>query len=193
LEINGITPQYRHVANSAASFIYPKERMDLVRIGIMLYGFWSSSEVFIHYFANKKNMNDPLDRILGWESQIMSIKEIKIGEFVGYGISYLAQSNIKTALIPIGYSSGYSRSLSNKGRVLIKGQRCSVIGVVNMNMIIADITNVPDVEIGDQVVIIGKQDNLEIKVSAFSNISDELNYEVLAHLSKTIKRIVINN
>ena len=177
-------------SNSAASFIYPKARMDLVRIGIMLYGFWSSTEVFIRYFSNKPDQIDPLDRILSWKSQLMSIKEVKRGEFVSYGISYLAQTNIKTALIPIGYASGYSRSLSNKGRVLIRGQRCSVIGVVNMNMIIADITNVPDAEVGDEVVIIGKQNNLEIKVSAFSNISDQLDYEVLAHLSELIKRTV---
>jgi alanine racemase len=191
LETNDIKPKYKHVANSAASFVYPKARMDMVRIGIMLYGFWSSSEVFIQYINNKKNKIDPLNRILGWESQIMSIKEVKTGEFIGYGISYLAQTDMKTALIPIGYSSGYSRSLSNKGRVLIRGQRCSVIGVVNMNMIIVDITNIPSVELGDQVVIIGKQESLEIKVSAFSNISDELNYEVLAHLSGLIKRTII--
>lgn len=191
LESNNIRPKYRHVANSAASFIYPKARMDLVRIGIMLYGFWSSTEVFIQYINNKANKTDPLERILSWKSQIMSIKEIKSGEFVSYGISYLAQTNVKTALIPVGYASGYSRSLSNKGIVLIHGQRCSVIGVVNMNMIIADISNVPSAEIGDEVIVIGKQKELEIKVSAFSDISDQLNYEVLAHLSELIKRIVI--
>lgn len=190
LESNNILPKYRHVANSAASFIYPKARMNLVRIGIMLYGFWPSSEVFIQYINNRPKKTDPLERILSWESQIMSIKEVKCGEFVSYGISYLAQTDILTALIPIGYASGYNRSLGNKGRVLIQGQRCSVIGVVNMNMIIADISNVPDADVGDEVVIIGKQDNMEIKVSAFSDISDQLNYEVLAHLSETIKRTV---
>ncbi|MCF8373457.1 MAG: alanine racemase [Bacteroidales bacterium] len=192
LEANNIVPKCKHVANSAAAFVYPKARMDLVRVGIMMYGFWSSTEVFIQYINNKATKTDPLNRILGWQSQIMSIKYIKTGEFVSYGISYLAQSDIKTALIPIGYSSGYSRSLSNKGRVLIRGQRCSVIGVVNMNMIIADITNLPDAEIGDEVVIIGKQGDLEIKVSAFSDISEQLNYEVLAHLSESIKRTIIN-
>ncbi len=191
LEKNEIDLKYKHVANSAAAFVYPKARMDLVRIGIMLYGFWSSTEVFIQYINHKNNKIDPLQRILGWHSQIMSVKEIKTGEFVGYGISYLAQTNIKTALIPVGYSFGYSRSLSNKGRVLIRGNRCSVIGVVNMNMIIVDISNVPDAEVGDEVVIIGNQDNLEIKVSAFSDNSELLNYEVLAHLSESITRTVI--
>jgi len=121
----------------------------------------------------------------------MAIKTVKYGEFVSYGISYLAQSDVKTALIPIGYASGYSRSLSNKGLVIINGHRCGVIGVVNMNMIIADISHVPSAQEGDEVVIIGKQDHLEIKVSAFSDISDQLNYEVLAHLSESIKRTVV--
>ena len=188
---NNIKPTYRHVANSAAAFTYPKSRMDLVRVGIMQYGFWSSAETFINYLSNKRSKINPLQRILGWQSQIMAVKAVKVGEFVGYGNSYLAQTETLTALIPIGYSGGYSRSLSNKGRVLIGGMRCSVIGVVNMNMIMADVSNVPDVEVGDEVVIIGKQGDLEIKVSAFSDISDQLNYEVLAHLSERINRRVI--
>ncbi|OFY49417.1 MAG: alanine racemase [Bacteroidetes bacterium GWF2_41_31] len=188
---NNIKPTYRHVANSAAAFTYPKSRMDLVRIGIMQYGFWSSAETFISYLSNKRSKINPLQRILGWQSQIMAVKAVKVGEFVGYGNSYLAQTETLTALIPIGYSGGYSRSLSNKGRVLIGGMRCSVIGVVNMNMIMADVTNVPNVEVGDEVVIIGKQGDLEIKVSAFSDISDQLNYEVLAHLSERINRRMI--
>ncbi|WP_461640244.1 alanine racemase [Labilibaculum euxinus] len=192
LDANNLKPKYKHVANSAASFVYPDTRMDLVRIGIMLYGFWSSTEVFIQYINHQEDRIDPLKRILGWKSQIMAVKEIKSGEFVGYGISYLAQSNIKTALVPVGYSFGYSRSLSNKGRVLIHGHQCSVIGVVNMNMMIIDVTHVENVKVGDEVVLIGKQDKLEIKVSAFSEISDELNYEILAHLSESITRRVIN-
>ncbi|MBI9036522.1 MAG: alanine racemase [Bacteroidales bacterium] len=191
LENNDLHPKYKHVANSAAAFVYPKTRMDMVRVGIMLYGFWSSTEVFIHYMNSNHIKKDPLTRILGWQSQIMAIKEVKSGEFVGYGISYLAQSNITTALVPVGYSFGYSRSLSNKGRVLINGSRCSVIGVVNMNMIIVDITNAGNTKVGDKVVLIGKQDDLEIKVSAFSEISDELNYEILAHLPDSIERTVI--
>jgi alanine racemase len=188
---NNIIPKYKHVANSAAAFVYPRSRMDLVRIGIMQYGFWSSTETFIHYTSKKKDKSDPLERILGWQSKIMSIKEVKAGEFIGYGISYLAQKKTRTALIPVGYSLGYNRSLSNKGRVLIRGHRCGVIGLVNMNMIIADISNISEARPGDEVVIIGKQGQLEIQVSAFSNISNALNYEVLAHLPSSIKRVVI--
>ncbi|PKP01602.1 MAG: alanine racemase [Bacteroidetes bacterium HGW-Bacteroidetes-6] len=188
---SGLTPQFRHLANSAASLVYPKTRLDLVRVGILQYGFWPSTETFIHYISRRKDKSDPLLRILKWKSRIMSIKEVKTGEFVGYGISFLAQSNIRTALIPIGYSCGYSRSLSNKGQVLIDGMLCNVIGVVNMNMIIADITLTNNANIGDEVVIIGKQENHEIKVSSFSDSSNMLNYEVLTHLPKNITRVVV--
>lgn len=187
-----LNPHYRHVANSAAAFVYPKTRLDLVRIGIMQYGFWSSTETFIQYINGKSDQHDPLKRILGWQSKVMSLKEVKTGEFVSYGITYLAQTDIRTALIPVGYSNGYSRSLSNKGRLLIRGHRCSVIGVVNMNMLIADVTHVPDVRIGDEVVIIGKQGDLEIKVTAFSDISEQLNYEILAHLPEKLHRRVLS-
>jgi alanine racemase len=122
----------------------------------------------------------------------MSLKDVNIGEFVGYGVSYLAQTKLKMAIVPVGYSNGYSRSLSNKGRVLVRGVRCSVIGLVNMNMIAIDVTNVDNVTEGDEVVIIGKQADLEIKVSAFSDISNLLNYEVLSHLPKNIERKVLN-
>jgi alanine racemase len=165
--------------------------MDMVRVGIMQYGFWPSIETFIHYIRNKRDKEDPLIRVLGWKSEVMALKTIQVGEFVGYGISYLAQKKMRTALIPIGYALGYNRSLSNKGRVIINGQRCGVIGVVNMNMIVADVTDLPKVKIGDEAVIIGQQGELEIKVSAFSSISNELNYEVLTHLAKSIKRTII--
>jgi alanine racemase len=191
LESNNLHPKCKHVANSAAAFRYPKTRMDLVRVGIMLYGFWSSAEVFVRYINNHPKKNDPLKRLLEWSSQIMTIKKVKKGEFVGYGISYLAETDITIALVPVGYSIGYSRSLSNKGRVLIRGHKCNVIGVVNMNMIIVDITNLKIVEVDDEVVLIGKQKKLEIKFSSFSNLSDELNYEILAHLSESIPRVVV--
>ncbi|MBN2616180.1 MAG: alanine racemase [Bacteroidales bacterium] len=191
LKENNIHPKYRHVANSAAAFVYPKTRMDLVRIGIMQYGFWPSMETFIHYINAKPDKSDPLERIMSWHSKVMSVKEVKTGEFIGYGITFQAQTDTLTALIPVGYSSGFSRSLSNRGRVLIHGQRCRVIGLVNMNMIVADITHVENVQVGDEVVIIGKQGELEIKVTAFSDISDQLNYEVLAHLSQKIVRYVV--
>jgi alanine racemase len=140
----------------------------------------------------KEQRYDPLDRVISWKSRIMSIKNVKEGEFISYGTTYLAQEEKKIAIIPVGYSHGFSRMLSNQGRVLIRGQRVGVIGMVNMNMLIADITYIPDAEIGDEVVIIGKQENLEITVASFSEISNQVNYELLVRLPERTRREVVS-
>lgn len=192
LILNGLKPKYRHTACSAAALNYPKTRMDLVRIGIAQYGFWPSAETFIQYIHGKAARFDPLNRIISWKSEIISVKKVNEGEFISYGTTYLAQEKKTIAVIPVGYSHGFSRMLSNQGRVLIHGHRVGVIGMVNMNMIIADITSVPDVIVGDEVVIVGKQEELEISISSFSEISNLVNYELLARLPERTKRIVID-
>jgi alanine racemase len=122
----------------------------------------------------------------------MSVKKVKEGEFVSYGTTYLAKDDMTVAIIPTGYSQGYSRSLSNQGRVLIHGQRVGVVGIINMNMLIIDVTGMEEVDVGDEVVLIGKQGDLEITVASFTEISDQLNYELLARLPMNIPRIVVD-
>ncbi|MCK5169166.1 MAG: hypothetical protein KAQ75_04730, partial [Bacteroidales bacterium] len=127
-----------------------------------------------------------------WKSSIMSLKKVKTGEFISYGTSYLAQKDMKIALIPIGYSHGYARKLSNQGRVIINGQRVGVIGMVNMNMLIVDVTTLENVTLGDEVVLIGKQGDISINVSSFTELSNQLNYELLTRLPSEIKRVITN-
>ena len=122
----------------------------------------------------------------------MTIKEVKEGDFISYGTNYLAQEDKKIAIIPVGYSSGYSRVLSNQGRVLINETFADVIGLVNMNMMIVDVTLIPSVQRGDEVVLIGKQGDLEITVNSFSAMSDTMNYELLVRLPQNIERRIVN-
>ena len=188
---NDLKPEIKHSACSAASIMFPETRMDLVRIGIMQYGLWSSPEVFVNYLSTKKNKTDPLKRVITWKSNVMSVKKVSIGDFIGYGTSFLAERNMKIAVVPIGYSHGYSRSLSNQGRVLIKGQRCIVVGSVNMNMMTVDVTDVAAVKKDDEVVLIGSQEDLTVSVASFSDFSNQLNYELLTRIAKTIPRKII--
>lgn len=187
----GLVPEKLHTACSAACIAYPKTQMDMVRIGILQYGLWPSPETFIYYVNKKSDKSDPIKRVLSWKSSIMSIKTVKEGEFISYGTTYLAKTDMRIAIIPTGYSHGYSRSLSNQGRVLISEQRVGVIGMVNMNMLIADITGVENVNIGDEVVFIGRQGDKEITVASFTEFSDQLNYELLTRLPLNIPRIVV--
>lgn len=188
----GIEPDIRHTACSAAAMNYPVTCMDMVRIGILQYGFWPSPETFIQYALRKTDKTDPLIRVLKWKSKIMTIKDVKEGDFISYGTNYLAQENKRIAIIPVGYSSGYSRVLSNQGRVLINETFADVIGLVNMNMMIVDVTLIPSVKRGDEVVLIGKQGDLEITVSSFSAMSDTMNYELLVRLPENIERRIVN-
>ena len=190
LEGIGINPKICHTACSAAAMQYPKTRMDMVRIGIMQYGFWPSDETLINYLGKTKEKIDPLKRVMTWKSKIMSTKEVKTGEFVGYGTTYLAHKKLKIATIPVGYSHGFSRSLSNTGRVLIHGKRVGVIGVVNMNVIIVDITDIPNIKKEDEVIIIGSQGDLTISFASFSEFSNQLNYELLTRLPYDIPRVI---
>ena len=186
----GLTPKLRHTACSAATVSYPTTQMDMVRIGIMQYGFWSSKETLINFLSKQAVKKDPLIRVLRWSSKVMSTKNVKTGEFIGYGTNYLAQQDMKIATVPVGYSHGYSRGLSYQGRVLVNEHRVDVIGIVNMNLMIIDITKVPNTKKGDEVVLIGKQGEVEITVASFSEISNQLNYELLTRLPENIPRMV---
>jgi alanine racemase len=191
LKKEGIHADILHTACSAAAMTYPETRLDMVRIGILQYGFWPSQETFIHYIHDKTNKRDPLKRVLQWKSKIMDVKKVKQGEFIGYGNYYQAYKNMCIAIIPIGYYNGFSRALSNQGKVLINNQRVSVIGMVNMNMIVGDVTKLKDVKIGDEVVIIGRQGKHQLSVASFSELSNLVNYELLTRLPTDINRINI--
>lgn len=179
-----------HMASSAATVRYPKMRLDLVRVGILQFGFFPTEEIWVHYLTKRKSYENPLKRILTWKSQVMDTKTVKPGNFVGYGTSYFTNNSTRIAHIPVGYSSGFNRSLSNTGKVLIRGKRHDVIGTVNMNMMAVDISDDKEIEKGDEVILIGNQGELEITVSSFSDFSQTVNYELLTRLPRNIPRII---
>jgi alanine racemase len=121
----------------------------------------------------------------------MTVKKVTKGEFVGYNTSYQAYADITIAVIPVGYAFGYSRSLSNSGKVLIRGVEAPICGIVNMNALCVDITHLPEVVKGDEVVLIGNQGESTITVASFGEMSDQLNYELLTRLPHDIPRKTI--
>lgn len=191
-EAAGLQPTYKHTACSAALISYPETQMDMVRVGILLYGYWPSKETFIFHQRNNKKAveraKDPLKRVIRWTSKVMSTKEVPIGEFIGYGTSYQAAKHMKIATVPVGYAYGFARSLSNQGRVIIRGKRVAVIGTINMNLLVVDITEIKGVEKGDEVVLIGREGKVQITVASFGELSNQLNYELLSRLPIDIPR-----
>ena len=184
----GLNPRYRHIANSAGVLNFPDASLDLVRVGIANYGFWPNNETRMMHMRNGGLMEDPLLQVLSWKSKVMSINCVKEDEYVSYGTAYLTSRDSKIATVPVGYGYGFSRTLSNNGHVLINEKRVPVVGSVNMNMMVVDVTDLPRVKVGDEVVLIGKQGEKSISVSSFSDMNNSMNYELLTRLPKAIPR-----
>ncbi|MEX0771335.1 MAG: alanine racemase [Balneolaceae bacterium] len=181
-----------HAANSAAMLGYPDTIYNMVRIGIAQYGFWPSREVYMLLKKeDRQKGKDPLKRILRWTSKVMSVKEVEEGEFVGYGNIHMTNRKERIASVPIGYAHGFGRNLTNTGFVLIRGERAKVVGLVNMNMLTVDVTDIEGVRKGDEVVIVGIQGEREITLAAFGELSNNLNYEVLVRLPADLPRLVV--
>jgi alanine racemase len=187
----GLYARYAHQACSAAVMNYPHTVGPMARIGIMQYGFWPNQETWFRYSATSGGNTDPLQRIIGWQSRIMALTSVEAGGHVGYGASCEALHPMRIAVVPVGYAHGFTRGLSNFGRVLIRGQQAPVTGIVNMNAISVDVSDIEGVEKGDEVVLIGQQGSQCITVSSFSEMSEVLNYELLTRLPRTIPRKII--
>jgi alanine racemase len=190
----GLVPDQLHTACSAAALTYPHTRMNMVRFGIAQYGFWPSAETRMYNLLSDDTRFtvDPLRRVLSWKTQVMSIKHVQPGQFVSYGTSFLANKKLKLAVVPVGYGHGFSRSLSNVGHVLVRGRKAPVRGFVNMNMFLVDVTQIPGVRKGDEVVLIGRQKNQTISVSSFSDLAQYVNYELLTRLPAEIPRVIVD-
>lgn len=195
LSAAGLGPLERHVASSAAALIYDRMRLDLVRVGIAQYGFWPSLEIKMHRMVafqqdSSARWVDPLKRVISWKSRVMTLKRVSAGQFIGYGNAHQATRLTTVAVIPVGYAHGFTRSLSNTGRVLVRGRPAPVVGLVGMNLMSVDVTDIPGVAHDDEVVLIGKQGRHSISVASFSDMTPFLNYEALARLPRDIPRIV---
>lgn len=195
IEKTGLPFKKKHVACSAAAIRYPKTVLDMVRIGIAQYGLWPNRETFMQdVVENNRNelSEDPLKRVISWKSKVMSTKRVPANRFIGYGTSYLTNDVTYIATVPVGYTHGFNRSLSNLGRVLINGNRLPVIGLVNMNMMMVDITGQEEeIKRGDDVIIIGTEGNIDMSVGSFSELTNKLNYETLARLPHDIPRYIV--
>lgn len=189
LKKNNIKIPIKHTACSAAVILFPETYFDMVRLGISMYGLWPSKETFVSAKEKKRKMK--LEPILTWKTKIAQIKQVKAGTSISYGLTERISQDSKIAVLPIGYWDGYDRRLSGIGNVLIKGKRCKVLGRVCMNMIIADVSHVPNVKLEDEVVLLGKQGGDEITADELAQKIGTINYEVVTRINPLIPRIVV--
>lgn len=179
----------RHTACSAATILFDKTFFDLVRVGIGLYGLWPSPETKIS--AQEKKIKIDLHPVLTWKTKVAQIKEVPQGETISYGRTYRTGRKSKIAILPVGYWDGYDRRLSNSGRVLIGSQFAPVVGRVCMNMIMVDVTDIPKVEVEDEVVLLGKQGKNEITAEEIAQKVGTINYEIVTRINPELPRKVV--
>lgn len=173
----------KHCSNSAGIIELKNANMDIVRAGITLYGLWPSGEV-------KKNIVT-LIPALSLQSHIVYIKEVEPDIGISYGSTYITDKLTRVATIPVGYGDGYPRGLSNKGHVLIHGQRAPILGRVCMDQFMVDVTDILEAKEGDLVTLIGKDGENIITAEEIGDISKRFNYELVCDLGKRIPRVYV--
>lgn len=180
-EETGHTFAIRHCDNSAGIIELPEDNLDAGRAGIILYGLWPSDEVPRKIVA--------LSPLLSLHSHIVYIKEIEKGTPVSYGGTFVADHPMKIATIPVGYGDGYPRGLSNQGEVLIHGKRARILGRVCMDQFMVDVSDIEDVKMGDEVILIGRDREEQITMEELGTISGRFNYELACCLTQRVPRV----
>lgn len=183
LEQRGMKIPFRHVANSAAILRYPDMHLDGVRAGIILYGFHPSDVT--------RGLGD-LRPAMTFKARLTSVKKVPAGTSLSYGCTYTTKRESVIATVPVGYADGYFRALSNKARVLIGGQYAPICGRVCMDQFMVDVTDIvgagTSVSVGDEVVLMGRQGDLEISAEELAGLCDTINYEVICSPGKRVPK-----
>lgn len=185
LEKEGIQIPLKHCSNSAGIIRMPEANMDAVRAGVIIYGMYPSDEV------EKEPV--PLKPVMELKSHIAYIKTVEPGVEVSYGGTYTTSKETRIATIPVGYADGYSRGLSGKGSVLIRGKRAKIIGRVCMDQFMADVSDIPQAEELDEVTLLGRDGEDCITMEELGDISGRFNYEFACCISKRVPRVYYEN
>lgn len=181
----------KHAASSASSLILAESRFDLLRVGISLYGSWPSSLTRVSYLQLNHKVPE-LKPVLSWHSQVTTLKTVATGQYIGYGCTYRALREMRVAVIPVGYYEGYPRLAGESfSFVLIRGERCPIVGRICMNMMMVDTTHLPVCQFGDRVTLIGQDGAESVSAQDLATWSKTIHYETFARLHPEIPRHLI--
>ncbi|MDQ6931797.1 MAG: alanine racemase [Candidatus Eremiobacteraeota bacterium] len=173
-----------HIAASAAAMMWPQTRLDMVRVGIALYGLWPSAQTqdaMLHTDVT-------FQPALSFKSELVATQHVRAGEPVGYGGSYHASTDTTIGIVPVGYAEGVPRALSNRASFVLNGRRCPVVGRICMNMTMIDVTDVLDARPGSVVTLIGNDGNQSVTADDWANWAGTINYEIVTRLPSELPR-----
>ena len=180
LEERGLRPPIVHAANSAATLSLPLARYDMVRPGVAIYGLAPSADV---------RLPEEFRPALAFKTQVAQVKDVPPGEGISYGATYVTTRTTTIAVLPVGYADGFRRAPANWGEVLVRGRRAPLLGRVCMDQCMVDVSDIPGVRQGDEVVLIGRQDGDELTAEEVASRLGTINYEVVAELLARVPRM----
>lgn len=189
LASNSLKPALVHMANSAAILSRSETWKTMVRPGIALYGYSRFRGAGSAPSSTPQPL--PLRPVLAWKTRITALKEVAAGQAVGYGGTFVTQAQTRIAILPVGYADGFHRLLSNRGRVIVRGEYAPVAGRVSMDLTTVDVTGVAGVEVGDEVVLLGESNGKSIDAGEHARICETIPYEILCSISKRVPRVYV--
>ena len=181
----GVNIPLKHVSNSGAIIDMPNTYLDGVRAGIVLYGYYPSEDVL------KQNLD--LKKAISIKTQVAHVKILDKNEYVSYGRKFKTERKSIIATLPIGYADGYSRALTGKAKVIINGKFAPVVGTICMDQCMIDVTDIGDVHVGDEVIVLGKDKDLKFDADDMAKAMGTINYEVLCMIKQRIPRVYIED
>lgn len=185
----GLEPEWVHVSNSAALLAGLAIEENLARIGALLYGYCLP---LVAPPARKLPPAPEFEPILTFKSRVVFLKDVPSGTPLGYGASYFTRRPSRIATVPVGYADGLSRALSNRGRAIVRGRAARIVGAISMDLTLLDVTDIPGVDIGDEVVLLGTADQCSITALEMAREIGTVPYEVLCSIGKRVPRIYLD-
>lgn len=179
----GVVFPLRHAANSAAVTQYPASHINMVRPGGMIYGMFPREDINGIGF----------EAVMSFKSRVVNVKQIRKGKTVSYGRTYHSERDAKVAAVAAGYGHGLSRLMSNNGDLLVRGVRAPIVGMVTMDVTMIDVSHIPQVNVGDEVIIFGKQGSEEISVYEVADRCGTISYEITCGIGKRVPRVYVEN
>lgn len=177
----GITAENYHLSNSSTTLSGAVMEGNFIRVGLLLLG-----------GAPLDGSAERLEPVMRWRSEIARLKDLPPGHAVGYGTTFFTTRPSRIATLPVGYADGYARAFSNRGEVLVRGRRAPVVGRVSMDLVTIDVTDIPDAQVGDEVVLLGAQGDDEISAEELAKKLDTISYEIFCNVSSRVPRLYLD-
>ncbi|MGA8431533.1 MAG: alanine racemase [Candidatus Sulfotelmatobacter sp.] len=183
----GLDPVFVHVANTSAVISRRETWNTMVRPGIALYGYHLPFQRAGREVSGG-TLRLPVKPVLTWKTRILSLRNFAANQPLGYGATYVTKAPAHIAVLPVGYADGYNRQLSNRGRVIVREHYAPIVGRISMDLTLADVTGIPGIAVGDEVILLGSLDGLSVDALEHAELANSTPYEILCNISKRVPR-----